>query len=156
MSIHLTLEREAISSNHRIYGANKRGSRFEYKKLREDLIQEIKQKLGRGNQQNRVAFKITRHWGPRKRFFDEANLVGGFKILIDAFVKTGHLKDDDPNHFKAYYFQKKSVTGFGYIEVEELAPYEELKAALDKISEQMEVTPETLMRAGLETNLIKG
>lgn len=155
MSIHLTIEKEAISSNHKIYGANKQGSRWGYKKLREELVEEITKKIGEGKEADRVALKITRHWGPKKRLFDEANLIGGFKILIDAFVRTGHLKDDDPNHFKGYYFQQKSETGFGYIEVKELAPYEELRTALEKVSEQMEVTGETLIKAGLESQLIK-
>lgn len=154
--INFIIEQEALSSNDKVYGVNKRGNRFLYKKLRDQLEERIICLMhGRGNETERKALKIVRHWGPRKRAFDDANLVGGFKILIDAIVRSGHLKDDDPTHFKGYYFQRKSTTGFGWIEVKELAPYDELITACEKMAESMEVTPETLMRAGLESNLIK-
>lgn len=154
--INFILEQEAISANDKIYGANKRGNRFLYKKLRDELEDRVVCLMrGRGEEKGRKALKIVRHWGPRKRAFDDANLVGGFKILVDAIVRSGHICDDNPDLFKAYYFQKKSTTGFGWIEVKELSPYEELTTGCEKLAECMEVRGETLMRAALESNLIK-
>lgn len=153
--IHVVIEREAISANSPIYGANKRGQRWKYKKLRENLINDIENLLGPGEEEERKAFRITRHWGPRKRQFDEANLVGGFKILVDAMVKTGHIADDNPNLFKCYYFQKKSTTGFGYIEIEEIDPYGELLSLFQKGAENLEVEKEPLLKAAIESKLLK-
>lgn len=154
--INFIIEQEAISSNDKIYGVNKRGSRFLYKKMRDQLEDRVICLMrGRGEEKERKAIKIVRHWGPKKRAFDEANLVGGFKILVDAIVRSGHLCDDNPQFFKGYYFQKKSTTGFGWIEVRELSPYEELQTACEKMAETMEVRGETLMKAALEANLIK-
>lgn len=154
--INFVIEQEAISSNDKIYGVNKRGSRFLYKKMRDQLESRIIALMrGQGEETERKALRITRHWGPRKRAFDEANLVGGFKILVDAIVRSGHLCDDSPDLFKGYYFQKKSDTGFGWIEVKELSPYEELQTACEKMAETMEVRGETLIKAAMAAELIK-
>ena len=81
----LVLHQEAISANDAIYGINKQGSRHKYKKHRQSLEDQITSKIGVGpygkNHTRRVALKIQRLWGPKKRMFDEANLIGGLRYL---------------------------------------------------------------------------
>jgi hypothetical protein len=130
-----------------MYGANKVSARYLYKKERDELQKEVSKQIGEYKSSDRKALKITRFWGSRKRSFDEANLIGGFKILIDSLVRSGFLVDDNVEYFKGYYFQEKSKSGTAYITIEVLDPFNELVTALSKISEQMEVKEPTLTKA---------
>jgi len=121
----LEFNQEAISQNDKIFGTNKGNSRFLYKKFRDSFLMRLKH-LGT-NEENRTAWKITRHWGAKKRLFDEANLIGGFKPIIDSMQKVGIIKDDSPKYFKAYYFQQKSESGKGFITIEKLSEAEEIE-----------------------------
>lgn len=154
--INLIIEKEAISSNHKIYGVNKANARFLYKKERNELEKRLCAIIGKGHSQERVSLKISRKWGKGKRAFDEANLIGGFKILIDCLVSLGHLKDDSPDYFKGYYFQSKSESETGYIEIKQLEPIGELETAMEYLAEYMEVDKETLLKAANKSKLIKG
>lgn len=150
----LILNFEAVSANHRMYGANKVSARYLYKKERDLLEKEVSKQIGEYRASGRKSLKISRFWGKRKRSFDEANLIGGFKILIDSLVRAGFLEDDNVDLFKGYYFQEKSTTGEPYIKIEVLDPFNELVTALGKISEQMEVKEPTLIKAAIEAGLI--
>jgi hypothetical protein len=153
--INLIIEQEAISANDKIFGINKSGAKYLYKAYRDKLKTTLICSLGIGNEEDRTAWKIVRHWGANKRQFDDANLVGGFKPLFDALVKINHIQDDNPDYFKAYYFQRKSNTGEGYIELIQLDNRGELKVGLEKLAETYEVDQSTLLELAKETNLIK-
>lgn len=153
--INIIIEQEAISANDKIFGINKSGAKYLYKAYRDKLKNNLICMLGMGNEQERTAWKVVRHWGANKRQFDDANLVGGFKPLFDALVKINHIQDDNPEYFKAYYFQRKSNTGEGYIELIQLSTREELKTGLEKLAETYEVDQSTLLELAKETNLIK-
>jgi hypothetical protein len=153
--INLIIEQEAISANDKIFGINKSGAKYLYKAYRDKLKTTLICSLGIGQEQERTAWKIVRHWGANKRQFDDANLVGGFKPLFDALVKINHIQDDNPDYFKAYYFQRKSNTGEGYIELIQLDNRGELKVGLEKLAETYEVDQSTLLELAKETNLIK-
>ena len=153
--INLIIEQEAISANDKIFGINKSGAKYLYKAYRDKLKTSLICSLGIGQEQERTAWKIVRHWGANKRQFDDANLVGGFKPLFDALVKINHIQDDNPDYFKAYYFQRKSNTGEGYIELIQLDTRGELKTGLEKLAETHEVSQDTLLELSKEVNLIK-
>ena len=153
--INLIIEQEAISANDKIFGINKSGAKYLYKAYRDKLKTTLICSLGIGNEEDRTAWKIVRHWGAGKLQFDDANLVGGFKPLFDALVKINHIQDDNPDYFKAYYFQRKSNTGEGYIELIQLDNRGELKVGLEKLAETYEVDQSTLLELAKETNLIK-
>lgn len=153
--IDLIIEEEALSANDPIYGVNKQGSRHLYKNKRTHLIERLQAKIGEGAAEDRKAFKFVRHWGPRKRQFDEANLIGGFKILVDAMNKLNHIVDDNPDYFKGYYQQKKSQNGMGYIEIKELDPIAELETQCELMSEYMQMDEETLLKAARKTKLVR-
>jgi len=149
----LEFNQEAISQNDKIFGTNKGNSRFLYKKFRDSFLMRLKH-LGT-NEENRTAWKITRHWGAKKRLFDEANLIGGFKPIIDSMQKVGIIKDDSPKYFKAYYFQQKSESGKGFITIEKLSEAEEIETALLKIAEGYELDESVLIELGRKVGLIK-
>ena len=153
--INIIIEQEAISANDKIFGINKSGAKYLYKSYRDKLKNNLICMLGMGNEQERTAWKVVRHWGANKRQFDDANLVGGFKPLFDALVKINHIQDDNPDYFKAYYFQRKSNTGQGYIELIQLSTRDELKTGLEKLAETYEVSTDTLLELAAETNLTK-
>jgi hypothetical protein len=153
--IHFILEREALSLNDPIYGVNKAGARYAYKNARSNIVNTLFGMLGRGNEQERTAWKITRNWGPRRSQFDDANLISGFKILIDAMVLNGYIQDDNPNFFKGYYFQQKSDKNFGYIEVQQLDARGEVKAAFEQMAESYKIDESTLLEIAKETELIR-
>ena len=153
--INIIIEQEAISANDKIFGINKSGAKYLYKAYRDQLKTNLICMLGMGDEQERTAWKVVRHWGANKRQFDDANLVGGFKPLFDALVKINHIQDDNPDYFKAYYFQRKSNTGEGYIELIQLDTRGELKTGLEKLAETYEVSKDTLLELAKEVNLIK-
>ena len=153
--INIIIEREAISSNDKIYGVNKRGSRHLYKNEKTILLTQLHAIIGKTETTERKAFKISRYWGKRKSQFDEANLIGGFKIFIDCLTELGHLKDDNPDYFKGYYSQQKSSSDLGYIELIELDPQNELKTAFEGIAKTFEISSDTLLRVAKETKLTK-
>lgn len=63
---------------------------------------------------------LMRHYDGRQREFDEANLVGGCKGLVDSVVRLGMLVDDSRKHAQIIYKQTKaSPTGVMFV-VEEL------------------------------------
>lgn len=155
--LNILLEQEALSQNDPIFGTNQGASRFQYKAFRDQITKRLKSAFGRGLSapEERKAFKFIRNWGPNKSQFDEANLIGGFKPIVDSMIKAGLIFDDNPDFFKAYYFQRKSISGFGYIQIIELDPQEELKTAFEKLAETFEVSEDTLLRIAKETELIK-
>lgn len=61
---------------------------------------------------------ITRVFGHRQRPFDQDNLAGGCKGLIDA-MKGILIKDDNPNHAEFHFKQVKGQRGHTVIEVED-------------------------------------
>lgn len=60
---------------------------------------------------------VTRIYKRRKRAFDEGNLVGGFKPLIDALTGRGLVVDDSPRFVKIWYEQRPSTDGDDHVEV---------------------------------------
>jgi hypothetical protein len=150
------LEEEALSQNDSIFGTNQGASRFKYKKYRDKVTLRIRSVTTlKQIEKERTAWRFERHWGYRKSQFDEANLIGGFKPLIDSMIKIGLMADDSPSLFKGYYFQQKSETGQGFIRIIKLNPGEELSTALEKISETFEVTEEVLLREARKSELTK-
>jgi hypothetical protein len=43
---------------------------------------------------------------PGKRAYDNANLIGGAKAVVDVLVARGILKDDSPKWFEGIYQQE--------------------------------------------------
>ena len=155
--LNILLEQEALSQNDPIFGTNQGASRFQYKAFRDQITRRFKASFGRGLQasEERKAFKFVRKWGKGKSQFDEANLIGGFKPIIDSMIKAGLIFDDNPDFFKAYYFQEKSESDLGYIQIIELSPQDELKTAFEKLAETFEVEESVFLRIAKETDLIK-
>ena len=54
---------------------------------------------------------LVRRYGKGCRGYDDANLRGGGKALIDAMVGLGYLKDDRPGLFLGSYHQERSSDG---------------------------------------------
>jgi hypothetical protein len=90
-------------------GANTRGSNgYHYRKLRQEFANALHTQL--------LAFQLpvatgkrriwfTRIYRPGKRPYDDANLRGGGKHIVDALVNRGLLIDDDNEHFEGLYKQ---------------------------------------------------
>jgi hypothetical protein len=57
----------------------------------------------------RVTF--TRLLGPRTQYFDQFNLVGGLKPVVDALVHLQALVDDSPARFEGYVHQRRCEPG---------------------------------------------
>jgi len=51
---------------------------------------------------------LTRLWGPRQRAFDQDNLVGGLKLVVDAMVAEWLLAGDTLEHVQVYYAQRRA------------------------------------------------
>lgn len=149
------LEVEAVSQNNSMFGTNSGPSRHQYKKFRDDILNRLIALYPDAKEEERVAFLFERKWGKGKREFDHANLVGGFKPLIDSMTKCGLLSDDTPDLFKGYYFQEKSETDMGYIKITRLSPVEELEVAVEEMSRTFQVAEETLLRIANKYQLIK-
>lgn len=150
------MEQEALSQNDPIFGTNQGASRFQYKQFRDQITRRLKSAFGRGKEapEERKAFKLVRKWGKGKSQFDEANLIGGFKPIIDSMIRAKLIFDDCPDFFKAYYFQEKSETDLGYIQIIELDPQQELETAFEKLAETFEISESTLLRIATKTKLI--
>lgn len=153
--MNLVFDIEALSQNDPIFGTNKGESRHLYKGFRNSIYSSLKSSLGPQNETERTAWKISRFWGTNKRQFDEANLIGGFKPIIDSMEKYHLIANDNPDFFKAYYFQSKSETGEGYIRIEKLDPNQEFQIALEKLAETFEVSKNSLLKVALQVGLIK-
>lgn len=52
-------------------------------------------------------WSITRVYSSRKREMDMANIVGGFKPLVDLLSEFGIIVDDSPRYFECSYNQEK-------------------------------------------------
>ncbi len=154
--MNLIIEQEAISQNDRIFGTNQGASRHLYKKHRDKTKERIVSVVGKVEQEeDRTAWLFERQWGKGKRVFDQANLIGGFKPLVDSMVKIGLIKDDSPDLFKGYYTQKKSSSGVGFIRIQKLIPIEELEVALGELSESFYVSEERLLQVAEKVNLTR-
>lgn len=154
--MNLIIEKEAVSQNDRIFGTNQGASRHLYKKFRDNLQDRLTAIVGQSQkEENRTAWLFERHWGKRKSAFDHANLIGGFKPLIDSMIKVGIVKDDSPDLFKAYYTQQKSTSGIGFIKIYKLNPREEVRTAFGEMAESFEIEEDILLQIANDVGLIK-
>lgn len=153
--MNLIIEQEAVSQNDKIFGTNQGASRHLYKKYRDRLEATLQKLSGPSIEEERTAWLFRRNWGKGKRQFDQANLIGGFKPLIDAMIKVGLIADDSPDLFKGYYKQKKSSTSEGFIEIIQLNPREEVKTALEEMAESFQMEESILIEIAKDVELIK-
>ncbi len=65
---------------------------------------------------------FTRLITGRQQVMDYGNLVGGFKVIVDAMVIEKLLSDDSPEFLADYYSQRRSTVGGVHIMLEDLAP----------------------------------
>lgn len=152
--MNLKFDIEALSQNDPVFGTNKGASRYLYKGFRDSIFNSLKRSLPEQAETERTAWKFQRFWGSKKSQFDEANLIGGFKPIIDSMEKFKLIANDNPDFFKAYYFQQKSETDQGYIRIKKLDPINELKTALEKVAENLEVPESVLIKIAKEVGLI--
>jgi hypothetical protein len=113
----------------------KSGSRnqwYAYSKARERWIELFKQRVDDGiatqaTEGNRRIVRFTReYWrsdkGAALREFDDANMVGGLKVVVDAMTRkianrkkqisaAGILWDDSPKYFTGVYDQMQAMSG---------------------------------------------
>jgi hypothetical protein len=90
-------------------GANARGfAGIKYRKARQEfaaaLHQALSERVVAGADTKRRLW-LRRVYRPGKRAYDEANLVGGGKAVVDVLVARGLLKDDSPKWFEGIYQQ---------------------------------------------------
>lgn len=98
---------------------NSGGARWAYKALREKFEKAIVRAAPRGalpgrygqETWRRTRVTLTRLWGPRKRIWDDDNLVTGGKLIRDALVLTGALVDDSARYARIHYQQRKRTEG---------------------------------------------
>jgi len=98
-------------------------SGFKYRNIRNKLAKLMKAQLNAvpAAAKFRSAI-ITRHYGlsekgKQKRQYDEENLVGGGKPLVDNLRDYGVIINDSPDAWKGYYKQEKSHDGVDRIHV---------------------------------------
>lgn len=90
-------------------GANRRGNAgYHYRKLRQEFAAELHRALAAtpvppATGKRRVW--LSRVYGPRKRPYDIANLIGGGKAIVDVLVARGVLVDDSSKWFEGIYKQ---------------------------------------------------
>ncbi len=90
-------------------GANSRGiAGYHYRKLRQEFAGALHgalmaQGIPKAGGKRRVW--LTRIYRPGKRPYDDANLRGGGKAIVDCLVTRGLLKDDSPRWFEGIYSQ---------------------------------------------------
>jgi len=96
-------------STNQLGGNSKR--HFLYRRYRDALADYLAPWLNRVPHAQRFrAGIITRHWGKGARAFDQENLIGGCKPLIDVLRQYGAIIDDSPSYWRGYYQQQKSTT----------------------------------------------
>jgi hypothetical protein len=97
-------------SQNSLYGsANHRATRARIKRLRDGAEASFRHGFSEcppATGKRRVTWE--RILGPRQREFDEPNLIGGLKPLLDGMVRAGLLVDDSPRWYEGVYRQ---VTG---------------------------------------------
>lgn len=90
-------------------GANARGSAgWHYRRLRQEFAAALHAALATADVPKATIKRrvwLRRVYGPRKRRYDLANLIGGGKAIVDVLVSRGLLKDDSPAWFEGFYEQ---------------------------------------------------
>jgi hypothetical protein len=87
-------------------------SGWAYRSLRNRLAKQLKDQLNAIPAATRFrAGIITRQYGARKRRYDDENLVGGGKPLVDVLRDYAVLVDDRPGMWRGYYRQERSPDG---------------------------------------------
>lgn len=99
-------------------------SGFKYRNFRNKLAKLLKDQLNDipAAMKYRVGI-ITRYYGvsakgKQKRAYDEENLVGGGKPLIDVLKDYAVILDDNPSAWKGYYKQAKAPDGVDRIHIQ--------------------------------------
>jgi Holliday junction resolvase RusA-like endonuclease len=117
------IERDPPSLNARLFNQGSR--RWSYAKERDAWCWMIRAK--RLEQSMRLArakrrVTLTRFYNGRQQERDLDNLAGGMKIVVDALVSEGLLRDDSPKFAELHYAQLVCVNRRGLeIAIEELA-----------------------------------
>lgn len=99
-------------------------SGFKYRNVRNRFTKLLKEQLNAIPAAKKFrAGIITRHYGlsekgKQKRRYDEENLVGGGKPLVDAIKDYAVIIDDRPDCWKGYYRQVKSPDGVDRITIQ--------------------------------------
>jgi len=158
------LDIEAKSSNDKIFGTNKGGSPNQraYKAFRDTTYLRIINETGKQQTEGRTAWKIERFYGlgdSGKRYrgmYDHANLVGGFKPVVDSMIRAGLIQDDNPLLFKGFYFQERAEGDKGYVKITQLDPRGEIECGLRELAQTFTISKELLLEVATETKLIKG
>ena len=171
------LDFEAKSSNDKIFGTNK-GARKSatsknptyqtspnqraYKAFRDATYLRIIKATGKQQTEGRTAWKVERFFGlgdggKRSRgLYDHANLVGGFKPVIDSMIRAGLIEGDNTLLFKGFYFQERAEGDEGFVKITQLDPRGEIECGLRELAETFTISKELLLEVAEQTKLIKG
>jgi Holliday junction resolvase RusA-like endonuclease len=107
------------------HAVNFGAARFAYRKERDAWQWLIKREvlrwfdLHKADSKRRVTIK--RLFAGRCRAFDQDNLVGAAKIVVDALKSEGVIRDDSPDWVELHVLQQKSERNETHVLVEELA-----------------------------------
>lgn len=121
-----TLRLDASYPSQNQLGANRRGNAgYHYRKLRQEFAAELHRALAAtpvppATGKRRVW--LHRVFGPRKRPYDIANLIGGGKAIVDVLVARGILVDDSSKWFEGIYKQGPGPADAITIEIFDVLP----------------------------------
>lgn len=98
-------------------------SGFKYRNIRNQFAKLLKEQLNAIPAANKFRSAIiTRHYGlsdkgKQKREYDQENLVGGGKPLVDVLKDYAVIVDDRPGCWRGYYRQAKATDGLDRITI---------------------------------------
>ncbi len=109
----------AVSQNE--LGGNNRGwGGYKYRKTKGKFEAAVSAALRRTAIPPATKFRrlvVTRIFGKGQRPYDEGNLVGGAKPLVDALRDAKVIVDDSPKWVQIWYRQERSPRGKEHVEV---------------------------------------
>ena len=107
-----TIPLDTPSQNKLYASADHRWGRVQYRKYR-DIAEMValSSKIPKATGPRLVRW--TRVLGPRQRYFDEMNFIGGLKPACDGLVLAKLLVDDRPKYYRGEYDQDDTRRGEG-------------------------------------------